>query len=884
MEPKAPFAECHKCPLRDKGKFVPSLKPTKTDGEVIAFIGESPGRTEVRKGEPFIGESGRLLKRVLRHHSIDVDNSLLTNAASCFLPDQEDKSDLKEAIECCRPRLIHELEQHGVKRAVTLGNAAVSSLLQTSTGITRLRSGPAREATFGTGITVIPTFHPAAALRSQALVPHIVGDIAKLSPKRPAFIAPDIRIIEDVKQAIKLLDELLAIKSPWPIVCDTESGKEKDEDIERTTNILCVGLGSMNPDAGNAVIVIGKPAILNHWVQEKLCRLLAKRGLTNQNSKYDCHILEHINHAKVKIAQVQDPMLMSYSLNENPGTHGLEYMAVEYLGAPSWKQEVKKFLVKPKDPKEIRQPMIKFIQSRLSEGPRLRAELVAEANNFMGTDLGLSWKKEKVASCIARVAIELEIEEFKGRPGEYRAHQIRWKLPEHEVFLATPDADGSYASIPPEKLHIYNAYDVQATRQLVRYFDKRIANKPELVRLNDFLMKASNALFPVERRGLRVDMKVNATLEEELTRELEEIGDFPFNPNSSQKTLEYFNKELGIDTDTTDKDFLLSITGDDDNPPTRKEEPHVVDLCRRLQEFRKAYRFKSTNVTAIRVKALASGINTIYPSFFLHTTTTGRLSSRNPNAQNIPRDSKIKNQFIPSVDGNVFVKVDYSQLELRVLCWLAKDEYMRSLFADETRDVFRELCVAVWGDKFLNANRGAQKEMRTLLKTMAYGIAYGRGAKAIAKAFNIPLQEAQRHFGEFCAMIPDIMNYQESVVREVMSGKDLITPFGRHRRFHLITDQNKVDIANQAKAFKPQSIGSDCNVLALTRLPDYIMVRNIIHDETLFECRPNEAEELAKTVSDTMIAAAEEVTEGYVPFRTGIASGKSWGTCEEWAA
>lgn len=870
MEPKAPFAECHRCPLKDKGRFVPSRKPTKTDGEVLAFIGESPGRTEVRRREPFIGESGRLLRRILAHHKIDVDNSLLTNAASCFLPDQKDKKGLNEAIECCRPRLVHELEENGVKRAVTLGNAAVSSLLDTNINITRLRAGPAREATYGDGITVIPTFHPAYALRSQQVTPLIISDIAKLSPKRPTFEPPKITVVEDVKKAIKLLDELLSIDSPWPIVCDTESGREKDEDLERTTKILCVGLGSMNPDSGNSVVVIGKPAILNHWVQEKLCRLLAKRGFVNQNTKYDAHILEHINHARVKIRQVKDTMLQSYSLNENPGVHGLEYMAVEYLGAPSWKQEIKKFLKKPKDKKEIRQRALEHVRHTLANGEvRLRASVLRE------TPDGLP------AKAIERAAHELEVLEFKGEPGEYRSHQIRWKLPDHEVFVATPDADGSYASIPPPKLHIYNAYDVQATRQLIRFFDAKIERKAELVQLNDFLMRGSNGLFNVERRGIRIDMNVNAQLERELTAELDEIGEFPFNPNSSQKILEYFNNELGIVTPTTDKDFLLSITGDEENPPTRQAEPHVVELCQRLQEFRKAYRFKSTNVTAIRAKALASGIDHVYPSFFLHTTTTGRLSSRNPNAQNIPRESKIKNQFIPSADGNIFVQVDYSQLELRVITWLAKDEYMRSLFADESRDVFVELCTAVWGNRFVNASSDDRREMRTMVKTMAYGIAYGRGAKAISIAFNIPLEEARRHFGNFCAMVPDIMEFQEKVVKQVRSGKDLITPFGRHRRFHLITEQNKVDVANQAKAFMPQSIGSDCNVLALTRLPEDTCVRNLVHDSMLVECRPDEADDIGKLVSDMMITTAEEVTEGYVPFRTGITTGRSWGACKD---
>ncbi len=115
-----------------------------------------------------------------------------------------------------------------------------------------------------------------------------------------------------------------------------------------------------------------------------------------------------------------------------------------------------------------------------------------------------------------------------------------------------------------------------------------------------------------------------------------------------------------------------------------------------------------------------------------------------------------------------------------------------------------------------------------------YGLSYGREAMSIALEYGIPVKEAERGMKAFFEVIPQVVSFRETTRKKVLNGEDLVTPFGRHRRFWLITRQNKKDILNEALAFIPQSTASDitCDALCYTRprLKGIGWIRNIVHD------------------------------------------------------
>ena len=292
-----------------------------------------------------------------------------------------------------------------------------------------------------------------------------------------------------------------------------------------------------------------------------------------------------------------------------------------------------------------------------------------------------------------------------------------------------------------------------------------------------------------------------------------------------------------------------------------------------LLEQRKEHKLYGTYVKGIRSRLYQGRV---HPTFLLHGTVSGRLACRNPNMQNVPRESKIRKLFVPD-DGNVFIQGDYSQAELRVMATLSKDVWLKEIF-DDGRDLHSEVAERFFGPGFT-------KEERIRAKAVVFGLAYGREAYSLAQEFKIPVPEAQRYLETFFDAIPELVQWRRNIQDTVLSqATDLITPFGRHRRFWLITDENRKDVLKEALSFMPQSTASDICLSALTRLRSQLgdrgNVRLPVHDSILVECAKEDEADVARLLKETMEQTARDVFTDYVEFPVDVAIGDSWGSLE----
>lgn len=461
-----------------------------------------------------------------------------------------------------------------------------------------------------------------------------------------------------------------------------------------------------------------------------------------------------------------------------------------------------------------------------------------------------------------------------------------------------------YGVIPPEVLDEYNAYDCATTWDLAEYYEPILAEPipdwpyPDLpVRtlrdVHDFLVDASNQLMYVELNGIGIDLKYNtelmnsyldvlAPLEAELVNVIDDPEWFNFNPRSPKQVKEVLKDVFNITmpmkrnqkgqlAESTDEETL---TGLRDRYDLNDREYKFLSI---MLQHRKESKMYGTYVKGIR-KRLYRG--RIYSSFLFHGTTSGRLASRNPNLQNIPRGSKIRSQFVPTKEENVFVSVDYSQAELRVLTWLAQEPYFRDIFNDPDRDLFNELTPVLYGRPADSFDKDERKEKRIRVKAYVYGLAYGREAGSIAHEYNMPIEEAAEGMSAFFGVIPNIVQYQQGVANRIKVG-DLITPFGRHRRFPLLTADNFSKATKEALSFEPQSTSSDLCLRALTRVRPKMkglgFIRNIVHDNIMAECHEKDAEEVGELLHAEMIKSAHELVGDYVLFATDTSVGRSWG-------
>jgi uracil-DNA glycosylase family 4 len=795
--------------------MVPSSFPTRSGGRhgtdrVLAFIGEAPGKYETAKGKVFIGPSGKLLNAVLDSYGIKREEVFLGNATLCHYPDSM-KALPPEAIECCRPRLEQELKAAGVTTIIPMGNSAVRSIFpkeMARKGITQLRQGRPKLLD---QFCVVPTFHPAACLRSQEKFPHMLSDIAKAvsADYLPAkWYEPDIFVVP-IEQASMIIH---ALTSNHLAFLDIETGREKDISYGNVhmEQLLCVGIGIEGEDS---VFVFPNECFEDEEFRARFKKFLITNKLGAQNGKYDLGALRaYLGYPDFEGPKLsEDTMLQSYTLSEYRGVHSLEYMGMELLGTPDWKHEIHPYLKGPN-----------------GKGP---------------TD---------------------------------------------------------YANIPRDILYKYNAFDVHVTRLLHGYFSREIRER-DLEDAYRFMVRVSNTLQFIEPRGLGFDTEYSQELaakyqaeREDLERGLPTVCDpeakgkklripHPLNPDSPTQVLKYY-KDHGVELENTEADTLHGLLDD----PKIPRDVHTTTQL--ILDIRAITKMDGTYVTGLQKRVTPEG--TVHPSFLIHGTTSGRLSARNPNSQNIPRAEQIKRQFVARSENRILVGVDMSQAELRVLTWLAKEELTRDIFNDPNRDLFVELCRSMFPQRYPPnmADKEVKKlssqespgnpSIRTLVKTFAYGIAYGRTAAGIAAdpQFNMDVRVAQQHMKVFERTIPNIIAFLEEWADRACRLEPLQTPFGRQRRFHLVTSLNRHEIRNEAKSFPAQSIASDIVLEAAARLTEeyHIFIVNLVHDAIYADVPKEEAPTTRDLIARVMVEVAEEVTEGYVRFAAEGKIGRSW--------
>lgn len=456
------------------------------------------------------------------------------------------------------------------------------------------------------------------------------------------------------------------------------------------------------------------------------------------------------------------------------------------------------------------------------------------------------------------------------RPGHHGLKALSSELlgaPEYDKEIKQyTQGGGSYSNIPKNLLYKYNAIDVCCTWDLREIFLSRM-NEDNL-KAHQFLIAASNSIIHLELAGIKFDDLYNKELDDEYLQRITNIEDkinsiigYKINPRSVPQVSKYLLSQ-GLRFKTTNKDFLEEIL------PKLTGEPK--QFVRELLTHRRESKLYGTYIKGLAKKTT---YGRVYTTYLLHGTTSGRLSSRNPNMQNIVRNKAIRNQFTVSNEENLLLQLDYKQAEGRVIATLAKDIYLQSIFSDSSRDIFDELTTRIYGDQWT-------KEERVKIKAFFYGLSYGREAPSIAQEFEMEISEAKELLSSFKALIPKTIEWQNKITQRVLGGEDLITPFGRKRSFYLITNDNKRDVLNEALSFMPQSIASDICLSALISLQpllkDLAQIRLTIHDALVLECHKDNLEVVSNMAKDEMINAGRRFTD-FVPFLVDVSVGKRLG-------
>lgn len=387
-------------------------------------------------------------------------------------------------------------------------------------------------------------------------------------------------------------------------------------------------------------------------------------------------------------------------------------------------------------------------------------------------------------------------------------------------------------------------------------------------------------LFQMERRGMKLDAQQLAAMAAELKDELgriehkmHEMAGYEFNVASPTQLAEVLFTKLQLPTTGIKKGKTGYSTGQKELDKLRGQHP-IIELIERQRELAKLL---STYVEAL--PKLADGNSRLHTTFNQDVASTGRLSSTNPNLQNIPVRTelgrKIRRAFVPS-EGKVFVGADYSQFELRLAAVLAGDEQLINDFNSDV-DIHTKTAAEAYGI----ALEDVTPDQRRHAKVINFGVLYGMSPHGLAAATGMNFMEAKQFIDHYFAVRAPIRAYLDNILTQAREQGYVETYFGRRRPTPDVKSSNYMvrSAAERAAMNMPiQGTEADLMKLAMIRLEDKLagLAEPVlqVHDSILVECAPEDAGE----VSDIMKREMEQICpELPIRLAVDVKIGKNWG-------
>jgi DNA polymerase-1 len=444
----------------------------------------------------------------------------------------------------------------------------------------------------------------------------------------------------------------------------------------------------------------------------------------------------------------------------------------------------------------------------------------------------------------------------------------------------------SMANIAIESVAPYAAADAETVLRLIPILEKDLLRANGTKLLAEIEMPLVTVLAEMEMTGIMLDLPFFKKMSEELTlrmaeiekRVFESVGK-PFNLNSTQQLSDVLFTHLRLDPPDKGKKTASGhySTSADVLEFLRGKHP-VVDM---ILENRELSKIKSTYVDALPA-AVDSQTRRVHTSYSQIGAVTGRISSSNPNLQNIPirteEGRRVRNGFIAE-KGSVLLSVDYSQIELRIVAHMAEDQTMLAAFK-AGEDIHATTAAAVYGVEL----ESVTKEMRRHAKAINFGLIYGMSAFGLTRTTDLTLAESERFVKTYFEKFPGVKKYLDGIRKLAAEQGYVETLLGRRRYFPALQSKLNQQLKNreerEAINAPIQGTAADIMKIAMLKIPSALKAAGLkakmllqVHDELVLECPKDEMEKTARLVQETM-ANAYPMS---IPLSTEARSGQSWG-------
>lgn len=437
--------------------------------------------------------------------------------------------------------------------------------------------------------------------------------------------------------------------------------------------------------------------------------------------------------------------------------------------------------------------------------------------------------------------------------------------------------------VPVEQVKEYAAEDADITLQLRTVFEPRLNNTSTRKLFDEIEMPLVPVLADIEREGVKIDSEALAEFSVQLGKEISEIqtqiwemAGSSFNIQSPRQLGEVLFERLKI-TDNVKKTATKQYSTAED---VLAKLAHKHPIVQTVLDYRSLTKLKSTYVDTL--PSLVNPVSgRLHTSYNQAVAATGRLSSNNPNLQNIPirteRGREIRKAFVPGSDEFTLLSADYSQIELRIIASMSRDEAMIEAFR-KGMDIHTATAANIYGISPEEVNR----DQRRNAKSVNFGIIYGISAFGLSENLGIPRKEAAEIIEQYFLKFPGIKAYMDNTIKTAREKEYVETLCGRRRYIRDINSGNGVmrGFAERNAINAPiQGSAADMIKIAMIRIHEEFGKQNLkskmimqVHDELVFDVHKSEVDIVQPVVHQLMTNALSME----VPIEVEMSTGVNW--------
>ena len=668
------------------------------------------------------------------------------------------------------------------------------------------------------------------------------------------------KVGENLRSSIETLDlahELVKIKTDVPLEITIEDLAVSESDAEQLSEVY-------------------KELEFNSWLQEVPEKKIVKPEV---NSSYVCISTEKSLKELIKKASKAKTIALDTE------TTGLDYMDTELVGISlSYQAGEAYYIPLNHDDDSVDQLALDIVLKEL------RPLLESSSNKIIGQNI--KFDKNVLAKYGVDIAsikndtmmmsYVLDASATRHNLDALSSYYLNYKTSTFEDVAGKGVKQITFDKVPIEAATNYAAEDADITLRLYEELNPRLEGEDSLNKLNDEIeIPLIEVLSEMEQNGAILNSKILNSQSKDLEgriKKLEEkayqIAGEEFNLGSTKQLREIFFEKLKYriikktpgGQPSTDEKVLAELAEE-------YELPKVLLEHRTLSKLKSTYTDKLPN-------QVSQSTGKVHTSFHQAVTTTGRLSSSDPNLQNIPIRTedgrRIRQAFEPS-DGNKFISADYSQIELRVMAHMSKDEGLLEAFR-EGQDVHSKTASEV----FDVGIKDVTSDLRRNAKAINFGLIYGISAFGLGKQLGISRNLAAEYMAMYFEKYPDVKKYMESTKEFASQNGYVETLFGRRLYLRDINATNAMrrQASERAAINAPvQGTAADIMKIAMINMHKAIKTQKSeaklilqVHDELILDTPKDEIDKIVSLVTDSMMGAANLD----VPLEIDIGIGDNW--------